>query len=145
MNSPEGTTRCCEDDPPQPPLRQSLDALKDGRMLRVCWQNVDAVFFCQRQNVGPSCNERLLIGQCNVLPSLYRCTGRLEPRTPHNAGDHCHSLVISRHLACQICHNCRMLVSNIYIAEHCLAEPKEPEERVPTYLHHPLLPSQDLG
>jgi hypothetical protein len=50
-------------------------------MLRVCREDLDAVLLGERQNVGPTSYERLLVGQADVLPGLDCCHRRLQPRT----------------------------------------------------------------
>ena len=62
-----------------------LYALEDGRVLRVCRQDVDTVLSCKRQHVRPARNQRLLVGQADVLARLDGRHGRLEPRAAHDA------------------------------------------------------------
>ena len=48
-------------------LGQALDALEDGGMLRVRRQDLHSVLFGERDDVGSGGDERLLVGQADVL------------------------------------------------------------------------------
>lgn len=59
------------------------------RVLRVCREDVDTMFPCQGQDIGPAGNERLFVGQADVLACLdcrHRWVQSRAP-CPHT---HCH-------------------------------------------------------
>lgn len=56
--------------PAQTALWQSLHDLEDCAVLAVSWQDVDAILARKGQHKGATSNERLLVGQANVLTGL---------------------------------------------------------------------------
>ena len=65
----------------------ALQALEQRAVLAVNRENLHMVFRCQRHNQMPGRDQRLLIGQRNVLSCLYGCHSRTDSDHPDNRGD----------------------------------------------------------
>ena len=73
------------------------------RVLRVGWQDVDAVLTRQRKHIGAAGDQRLLVGQADVLARLDGRHRWLQTRAPCCA--HLPAQYVSRNYLC-ICQAC---------------------------------------
>eukprot|EP00968_Pinguiococcus_pyrenoidosus_P021137 scaffold2679_cov251-Pinguiococcus_pyrenoidosus.AAC.9 len=85
---PERAPRRREDDLAEAVGRQALHALKDGAVLGVGGDHVHPRLLQQRQDHRPARDERLLVGQGDVLAGLDGSHRGDEAGTAHDARDH---------------------------------------------------------
>eukprot|EP00964_Phaeocystis_antarctica_P104088 scaffold69268_cov75-Phaeocystis_antarctica.AAC.3 len=84
----EGTARRGEDDAAQRVGRHALQALEDGRVLRVGGRHHRAVLLEQRQDDRPARDERLFVGQRDRAAQLDRLDRRQQPGDADDARHH---------------------------------------------------------
>ncbi len=83
----EGPAASSEHDTPEASRGGALQALENGRVLRVRGSHADTKLLDQRDNDGAASNQRLLIRERNILARPHRSNGGKQARAPDNACD----------------------------------------------------------
>mmetsp|Transcript_57695 Transcript_57695/g.167115 ORF Transcript_57695/g.167115 Transcript_57695/m.167115 type:complete len:225 (-) Transcript_57695:347-1021(-) len=68
-------------------FRDPLHALENSRVLGIHWQHADAIFLEHRSDDRAAGNQRLFVGEGDVLASFDRLNGGDEPRATDDARD----------------------------------------------------------
>ena len=82
----EGTATGREDDPAESTLGHALQTLEDGGMLGIGGEHVDAMLLDEGEDDGTAADQRLLVGQGNVLAQLDGRDGGLQTGRADDAG-----------------------------------------------------------
>mmetsp|Transcript_58484 Transcript_58484/g.109467 ORF Transcript_58484/g.109467 Transcript_58484/m.109467 type:complete len:407 (-) Transcript_58484:42-1262(-) len=93
----------CEDDLLHAPFRDALHALEDRRVLGVDWQHADAILFNQGRDHRTPSDDRLLVGQSDVLTSLDGFDRGDEPCTADDASHNCLAVRMPGHFDLTLC------------------------------------------
>mmetsp|Transcript_1180 Transcript_1180/g.4669 ORF Transcript_1180/g.4669 Transcript_1180/m.4669 type:complete len:477 (-) Transcript_1180:87-1517(-) len=87
-----------EDDSAKRVLGQALDALENSGVLRVRGEDLHSVLHGEGHDGGPARDERLFVGEADVLARLDGGDGGGQARASDNAGDRGVHVLVPRHL-----------------------------------------------